>query len=383
MTIRRVVALAAMATTFLAAAAGADEEMDERNRRASCKIEIDAMTLALSRFSDDHGGYPPDGGVDGSTTAFVAPLHGHFEFDVARRRGDEYLDPWGAPYRYDELASERLARRGRLYGRPPAKIAIGSFDLWSTAGHPDSVSGEEWITQYRESFGGHQGEAIESGLAELGMLLASVRSAQDVGALAERLRECELSLETSRRRCILHPARPMTMRAGLYWLESEWERRLADPLEALRAVPGAEEALQTACRPTGPILAPREWVSGYECRRNLEWIAQGVAEYRKEHEGELPPAGPAAFFGALSPDHWARCPEGSELPYRTWTTHRITPTLLGDQGATLPLVWDADPETHLDRRWVLLGDGRVELLSEAVLRERLAAWRAEGFESED
>lgn len=144
----------------LACASGVGaQDIEERARRSECRAEIRNLTVALQQYNDLFGLYPPDGGEDGSTTALVTYLDGDpanggprtilYAFERERvNEKNEFLDPWGNPYRYDELASESRDKPGDPRAKPPAKVDILGFDLWSTAGVPDSATGEEWLTSY-------------------------------------------------------------------------------------------------------------------------------------------------------------------------------------------------------------------------------------------
>ncbi|MBI4615267.1 MAG: hypothetical protein HY720_16750 [Planctomycetes bacterium] len=129
-------------------------------KRTRCRSEIQNLSVALSIYQDGWGLFPPDDGPGGETTALVIYLDGetsnggpdpiYYSFDQYRVRKLEYLDPWDEPYHYDELASEGRSSSGGKTAKPPAKVNVHTFDLWSTAGEPDSSDGEEWITNYRE-----------------------------------------------------------------------------------------------------------------------------------------------------------------------------------------------------------------------------------------
>lgn len=131
--------------------------VSEQARQSQARAELRTLATALESYRDDWGVYPPDGGA-ASTTALFRYLDGdpanggprtpYYDFDLDRvNPAGEFLDPWGLPYSYDELESERLTSRGDPDGDPRTnQVAIDTYDLW--APHPDDDP-SDWPTSYR------------------------------------------------------------------------------------------------------------------------------------------------------------------------------------------------------------------------------------------
>ncbi len=113
------------------------------------------------------------------------------------------------------------------------------------------------------------------------------------------------------------------------------------------------------------ISASQQQESLSQCTENLEAVASALRDYRRRHEGRLPPLDRDLFFSALteldSSDR-LRCPGRPDLSlgYAVHEdTHPLPDALARARGRQFPLVWDRDGN-HEGIYNVLFLDGHTE-----------------------